>query len=145
MTHQSDTLQLLTDDYQGKYPPISETNSVLLAEGDKGKNSSTAGSTYEPWKQLDLQSWENVLQNNTSGIQSAPFQQLLSSAQPDTGNILPGRGNELLGQIFTDAFGEKHELGNYPQGEEEWQVHTDISYVACLLFHSSKLNVYGHF
>lgn len=83
------------------------------------------------------------MQNNTSGIQSAPFQSLLSSAQPDTGNIFPGRGNEILGQIFTDAFGEKHELGNYPQGDEEWQVHTDISYAACLLFHSSKLSIWA--
>ncbi|KAM7513614.1 hypothetical protein LguiA_003197 [Lonicera macranthoides] len=119
------------DDYQGKYPPVSETNSVSLAEGDKGKNSSSAGLTYEPWKQLDLQSWENLLQNNTSGIQSAPFQSLLSSAQPDTENILPGRGNEILGQIFTDAFGEKHELGNYPQGEEEWQTsESDASHIS---------------
>uniref|UniRef100_A0A5B6Z4F1 Putative calmodulin-binding transcription activator 3 n=1 Tax=Davidia involucrata TaxID=16924 RepID=A0A5B6Z4F1_DAVIN len=110
-----------SNDYQGKLPAIPGMDFVSLAQGDKDKNSMTAGLTYESRRHLDFQSWEDVLENCTDGIQSVPFLPTLSFNLSDSMSNIPGQGNEILGQVFPDGSGKKQEFGSHPPSLEELQ------------------------
>jgi hypothetical protein len=76
-------------------PPNAEKSNVSYDQG------------YEPWKQLDNQSWENLFDNTSPGLQyPGSFQSLLSSGHTET-------ANSTLGQLFTES-------GNLPNVEQEW-------------------------
>lgn len=117
---------MVTDDnYQGKIPEIPEIDFVALSRGGNGKNSSDAGD--------DFQSWGIDLENYSSGSHSTPYQPSLSSAQLDTLTIVPGQGNEILGQAFVDA------CGSHPHGQEEWQVQNES---ICIYIYNCCLYTY---
>ncbi|KAA8530853.1 hypothetical protein F0562_005523 [Nyssa sinensis] len=110
-----------SNDYEGKLPAIPGMDFVSLTQGDKDENSTTVGLTYGSRRHLDIPSWEDVLENCTAGIQSAPFLSTLSSNLSDSMNNIPRQGNEILGLVFPDVSGKKQEFGSHPPGLEELQ------------------------
>ncbi|PSS26577.1 Calmodulin-binding transcription activator 3 like [Actinidia chinensis var. chinensis] len=116
-----------SNDYLGKLPGVSGMDFGSLTEAEKGKNSVNAALTYPPEKHLDFPSWEDVLENSGTGIQSVPFQPSLSANRPDTMSFNSGRGNEPRGQFFTEGFSTKQEVGSYPHHQDKWQTSEDDS------------------
>ncbi|KAJ0080909.1 hypothetical protein Patl1_12392 [Pistacia atlantica] len=132
---------LLIDDYQGKCSDVPGTDFSSLSQADKSKDSSDAGLTYDLWKNLELQSWEDVLENCASDVGSLPFHTSFSSTQPDTMGNIPQQEHELPGQLFTKnwSFGERHEFGSHLPARD-WQVEYDVPCRDCrirVLFNSS--------
>ncbi|CAK9163250.1 unnamed protein product [Ilex paraguariensis] len=111
----------ISDNYQGNFPDTPEMDFVSLSQGDKVKNSTDAGLTYEPQKLLDFASWENIFENSGAGYQSVHFQPSLSSTQLGTMSVIPGQGNNIMG--YSDDCGKKQEFGCRSNGKEECQVH----------------------
>ncbi|XP_031256244.1 LOW QUALITY PROTEIN: calmodulin-binding transcription activator 3-like [Pistacia vera] len=111
-----------SDDYQGKFSDVPGTDFSSLSQADKSKDSSDAGLTCDLWKNLELQSWEDVLENCASDVGSLPFHTSFSSMQPDTMGNIPKQEHELLGQLFTKnwSFGERHEFGSHLPARD-WQ------------------------
>ncbi|KAL5820225.1 hypothetical protein ACOSQ3_022107 [Xanthoceras sorbifolium] len=106
-----------TNDYQGKFSVVPGT--------DKGKDCNDAGFTYDSRKQLDFQSWEDALENCAPSIQSLPLHPSFSSAPPDTVGSIPKQEHDILGQLFTNNFGERQEFGSHLQTSE-----TDSSHLS---------------
>ncbi|XP_044468688.1 calmodulin-binding transcription activator 3-like isoform X2 [Mangifera indica] len=111
-----------TNDYQGKFSDILGTDFSSLSQADKSKDSSDAGLTYDLLKNLDLQSWEDFLEDGASGVGALPFHPLFSSTQPDTMGNIPKQEHEIWGQLFTKnwSFGERHEFGSR-LSVQDWQ------------------------
>ncbi|XP_031264717.1 calmodulin-binding transcription activator 3-like [Pistacia vera] len=111
-----------TNDYQGKFSDVPGTDFSSLIQADKSKDSSDAGLTYDLRKNLDFQSWEDVLENCPSSVGSLPFPPPFSSSQPDTVGNIPKQEHELLGQLLTKnwSFGERHEFGSHLPAQD-WQ------------------------
>ena len=103
-----------------------------LSEGEKGKSSVNAALTYPSEKHLDLPSWEDVLENSGTGIQSVPFQPSLSANRPDIMSFNSGRGNEPRGQFLSDGFSTKQEVVSYPHHQDKWQVLLTICFIHAL-------------
>ncbi|XP_057495888.1 calmodulin-binding transcription activator 1-like isoform X2 [Actinidia eriantha] len=117
-----------SNDYLGKLPGVSGMDFGSLTEAKKGKNSVNAALTYPPEKHLDFPSWEDVLENSGTGIQSVPFQPSLSANRPDTTmSFNSGRGNEPRGQFFTEGCSTKQEVGSYPHHQDKLQTSEDDS------------------
>ncbi|GFY87427.1 signal responsive 1 [Actinidia rufa] len=116
-----------SDDYLGKLPGISGMDFGSLSEGEKGKTSVNAALTYPSEKHLDLPSWEDVLENSGTGIQSVPFQPSLSANRPDIMSFNSGRGNESRGQFFSEGFSTKQEVVSYPHHQDKGQTSEDDS------------------
>lgn len=113
MTYQfSNTLELLIDNYQGKFSVVPGADFISPAQTDKSRNSNDTGLTYEPQKNLDFPSWEDVLQNCSQGVGS----------QPEALGDIPNQGYDILGEPFTNSFGERKEFGSQLQTRGEWQV-----------------------
>ncbi|KAF8406012.1 hypothetical protein HHK36_008092 [Tetracentron sinense] len=149
-----------SNDYQGKQSAISGTNAISLAQEDSIRNNNVAGLTLEPRKQLDLTSWEDVLEHCTTGYQGASFQPPIST-EPATMGIIPKLENGLLEHLFTDELSIKQEVGNHPQDQEKWQIseddsshlskwpvdqklHSDLAYDMSTTFHEQKTHVNSH-
>ncbi|KAJ4715755.1 Calmodulin-binding transcription activator [Melia azedarach] len=117
---------LLTNNYQGKFSPVTGADFISPAQADKSRVANDAGLTYEPQKNLDFQSWEDVLQNCAQGIGSQPFP-TFSSTQPENLGNLPKQGHEILGELFSNSFGERKEFGSHLEIQGEWQTSEDDS------------------
>ncbi|KAJ0082784.1 hypothetical protein Patl1_12396 [Pistacia atlantica] len=109
------------NDYQGKFSDVPGTDFSSLSQADKSKDSSDAGLTCDLWKNLELQSWEDVLENCASDVGSLPFHTPFSSTQPDTIGNIPIQEHELLNW----SFGERHEFGSHLPARD-WQVEYDV-------------------
>ncbi|KAH9718714.1 calmodulin-binding transcription activator 3 [Citrus sinensis] len=101
----------LTNNYQGKFSVVPGADFISPAQTDKSRNSNDTGLTYEPQKNLDFPSWEDVLQNCSQGVGS----------QPEALGDIPNQGYDILGEPFTNSFGERKEFGSHLQTRGEWQ------------------------
>lgn len=111
---------------------VSGMDFMSLAHVDKAKDTNGTGSACEPQKDLGLPSWEDVLENCTRGIESAPFQPTLWS-QADTVEITPKQEDEILGRIFTNNFDKGQDMESPILNQEGWQVRSDL---CCTLYRS---------
>ncbi|XP_022751072.1 calmodulin-binding transcription activator 3-like isoform X2 [Durio zibethinus] len=129
------------NDYHGK----PSNSGFQLTQPDKDREYNDAGITYEPQKNLDFTSWEDVLENCTPGIESAQYQPPFSLKQHDT-----------MGQLFDNTFLEKQEIKDQSLAQEEWQpsegdsshlmkwpldqnLHPDLRYDLTSGFHEEKV------
>ncbi|KAF8404599.1 hypothetical protein HHK36_009486 [Tetracentron sinense] len=147
------------NDYQGKQSAIPGMNFPSLSQEDDIRNSNDAGLKFEPRKQLELTSWEEVLEHCTMGFQGTSFPPPISSPQPATMGIIPKLENVMLGQLFTDELGIKQEVGSHPQDQEKWQnsseddsshlskwhvdqrLHSDLAYDLSTMLHEQKAHL----
>lgn len=106
---------------------------LSLSPADISRECNVTGLTLEPQKHLDFSSWEQSLENCTSGGQSNLIQLSVSSAQPGTPEIMPKHGHDILRPIFTDGICTKQEIEIQSQEPEEFQV-LENSYVDLFLF-----------
>ncbi|KAL3622071.1 hypothetical protein CASFOL_034267 [Castilleja foliolosa] len=107
------------NDYQGQSSAIPGMSFGDIPQGEKNKNPSDIGSGYDFHRDLEFQTWKNVVESShAAGYPSMNF----PSTQPSALNIVPGQDNELLDQALTGVFGNKQELGSHSGGLEEWQV-----------------------
>ncbi|XWS44935.1 hypothetical protein CRYUN_Cryun15aG0092900 [Craigia yunnanensis] len=135
-----------SNDYHGK----PSGTGFQLTQPDKNKEYNDAGITYEPQKNLDFTSWEDVLENCTPGVESAQYQPPFSLKQHDT-----------LGQLFNNSFLKKNEFEDQSPAEEEWQasdgdsshltkwpldqkLHPDLRYDLTSRFHEQEVNNHVH-
>ncbi|XP_043719498.1 calmodulin-binding transcription activator 1-like isoform X2 [Telopea speciosissima] len=107
------------NDYQGKQPDIAGLDFASLAHF-RDSNDARFGSTFEPCKQLDITSWEDVLEHCTMEFPAVPVQPSVCSTQSATMGIITKQENVILGQLFRDEC--KQEIVGQPQGQEKWQV-----------------------
>lgn len=126
---------MLIDNYQGRFSVLTGVDFISPAQADKSTNSNDVGLTYEPQKNLDFPSWEDVLQNCSQGVGSQAFHPSFSSTQPEALGDIPKQGHDILGEPFTNSFGEPKEFGSHLQTRGEWQVWSD-TFVWYLLFTS---------
>ncbi|KAL2521544.1 Calmodulin-binding transcription activator 3 [Forsythia ovata] len=110
----------ISDNYQGQFSAITGASFESITQREKNKNTIENGFTYELHRDLDFQSWENVVESSHDGYQAINFQPPLSSAQSSMGVML-GQENELLGQVVSGAIGKRQEFGSHSNGLEEWQ------------------------
>ncbi|XP_044479128.1 calmodulin-binding transcription activator 3-like [Mangifera indica] len=101
-----------TNDYQGKFSDVPGTDFSSLSQADKIKDINDAGLT-----------WEDVLENCSSGIGSLPFHPSFSSTQTDTIGYIPKQEHEILGQPFTKNWNlvERQEFGSHLPARD-WQI-----------------------
>ncbi|EOX92102.1 Calmodulin-binding transcription activator protein with CG-1 and Ankyrin domains, putative isoform 1 [Theobroma cacao] len=145
--------------FSDPYVPLSHSNDYhgkpsgtgfQLTQPDKSREYNDAGLTYEPQKNLDFTSWEDVLENCTPGVESAQHQPPFSSTQRDT-----------MGQLFNNSFLTKQEFDNQAPVQEEWQasegdsshlskwplnqkLHPDLRYDLTFRFHEQEVNHHVH-
>lgn len=98
---------LLTDNYHGK-PSLT---AFQLTQTDKDRAYNDSGITFEPQKNLDFTSWEDVLENCDCGVESAQYRPLFTLKQNDT-----------LGLLFDNSFLKKQAFEGQSHAQEEWQV-----------------------
>ncbi|GLT33745.1 hypothetical protein SLA2020_083090 [Shorea laevis] len=80
-------------------------------QAGKGKYGNDSELSFESQKQLDLVSWEDILENFNPSMQSMQYQASCSSKQPDT-----------MGQLLGNNFLKNQEFGGHPLMQEESQV-----------------------
>lgn len=107
---------LITDDYHGK----PSGTGFHLTQPDKDREYNDAKITYEPRKNLDFTSWEDVLENCTPGVEYVQYSQPFSLKQHDT-----------MGQLFDNSFLKKQEFEDQSPSQEELQV---MECLPCLAF-----------
>ncbi|OUZ99343.1 IQ motif [Macleaya cordata] len=124
---------------QGKQPAVPGSNFASFDQVNGGRDTNDAGFglDFEPQKQLDLTSWENVLE----GLTSEPFKPSFSSTQPGTMGIISKQDNVMLGQRFTDELNIKQEVMDRSRGQEKWQVTSDDSLNISKWPMDQKLNI----
>ncbi|XP_042481832.1 calmodulin-binding transcription activator 1-like isoform X2 [Macadamia integrifolia] len=105
------------NDCQGKQLDITELDFPLAQFRDS--NDAKFGSTFEP-KQLDITSWEDVLEHCTVGIPVVPVQPSVSATQSAAMGVISKQENVILGQLLADEC--KQEILGQSQGQEKWQV-----------------------
>ncbi|XP_012437207.1 calmodulin-binding transcription activator 3 isoform X1 [Gossypium raimondii] len=81
-----------------------------LTQTDKDREYNVAGITYEPQKNLDFTSWEDVLENCDRGVESAQYQPPFTLKQNDT-----------VGLLFDNSFLKKQAFEDQSHAQEEWQ------------------------
>ncbi|KAJ4950273.1 hypothetical protein NE237_027105 [Protea cynaroides] len=109
------------NDYQGKQPDIAGLDFASLSQF-RDSNDARFGSTFEPYKQLDLTSWEDVLEHCMENP-VVPVQPSVSSAQSATMGIFSKQENVMLGHLFTDEC--KQEIVGQLQDQLKWQVDSE--------------------
>ncbi|KAJ6916966.1 calmodulin-binding transcription activator 3-like isoform X2 [Populus alba x Populus x berolinensis] len=114
-----------SSDYQGKLPAVPGMDFISLAQVDKTKETNGTESACEPQKVTDLPSWEDVLENCASGIESVPFQTLLS--QDDTVGIIPKQEDGILEKLLTNSFDKREDIGSHILDQEAWQSMEGVS------------------
>ncbi|XP_057970537.1 calmodulin-binding transcription activator 3 [Malania oleifera] len=117
-----------SNDYEGKLLGTPVVDFASLTREENHKDANDVALAYGAQKQLDLPSWEDMLESCTTGIQSVPFQSSLSSTQANSICIIPKQDKEIMGQLFTDGFAKKQEFGNCLPGQEEWQVSSESDF-----------------
>uniref|UniRef100_A0A7N0ZUA1 CG-1 domain-containing protein n=1 Tax=Kalanchoe fedtschenkoi TaxID=63787 RepID=A0A7N0ZUA1_KALFE len=78
---------------------------------------------YEPQKQNDFPSWEDVLKNCAA---ENPYMTLGSSrlsAKPDNMGIIFKHESNMFGHFVTDGFSNKLDIASDIQGQTEWRYH----------------------
>lgn len=96
-----------SNDYHGK----PSGTGFHLTQPDKDREYNDAKITYEPRKNLDFTSWEDVLENCTPGVEYVQYSQPFSLKQHDT-----------MGQLFDNSFLKKQEFEDQSPSQEELQV-----------------------
>lgn len=131
MTYQfyDNTLELLIDNYQGKFSFVPGAEFTSPAQADKHIGANDARLTHDCSENLDFPSWEDVLEGYALGVGSQPIPSI-SSYQPDNLGNVAKQGHEILGD-FTNSFG-KQECGSLPLIQGEWQVWSDITFVVSI-------------
>lgn len=81
-----------------------------LTQTDKDREYNVAGITYEPQKNLDFTSWEDVLGNCDRGVESAQYQPPFTLKQNDT-----------VGLLFDNSFLKKQAFEDQSHAQEKWQ------------------------
>ncbi|KAF5178182.1 Calmodulin-binding transcription activator [Thalictrum thalictroides] len=97
---------------------------VSLSQEFKGSHSSDAGFelNFDAQKQLDLASWEQVLEHCNSG-----FGTPVSSTQCTTVSHMPEQENVILGKLYRDQFNIEQEDVGRSERQKKWQIASEDS------------------
>ncbi|TYH95199.1 hypothetical protein ES332_A12G089900v1 [Gossypium tomentosum] len=95
-----------SNNYHGK-PSLT---AFQLTQTNKDRESNDAGITYEPQKNLDFTSWEDVLEDCDRGVESAQYQPPFTLKQNDT-----------VGLLFDNSFLKKQAFEDQSHAQEKWQ------------------------
>ncbi|XVF17258.1 hypothetical protein REPUB_Repub10bG0104400 [Reevesia pubescens] len=129
------------NDYHGK----PSGTAFELTQPDNDREYNDTGITYQPQKNLDFTSWEDVLKNSAPGVEPARYQPPFSSKQ-----------HETMGQLLDNSFLKK-EFEDQSPAQEEWQaseadfshlskwpldqkLHPDLRYDLTSRFHEQEVN-----
>ncbi|KAK8321287.1 hypothetical protein V6Z11_A12G091600 [Gossypium hirsutum] len=95
-----------SNNYHGK-PSLT---AFQLTQTNKDREYNDAGITYEPQKNLDFTSWEDVLEDCDRGVESAQYQPPFTLKQNDT-----------VGLLFDNSFLKKQAFEDQSHAQEKWQ------------------------
>ncbi|XWS29530.1 hypothetical protein CRYUN_Cryun24cG0037000 [Craigia yunnanensis] len=145
--------------FSDPYVPVSHSNDYhgkpsgtgfQLTQPDKDREYNDAGIKYEPQKNLDFTSWDDVLENCTPGVESAQYQLPFSLKQHDT-----------TWQLIDNSFLKKQEFEDQSPAQEERQasevnsshlskwpldqkLHPALRYDLTSRFHEQEVNHHVH-
>ncbi|KAI3978547.1 hypothetical protein MKX01_015722 [Papaver californicum] len=124
---------------QGIQPAVQGINFTQSdsIHGNRVNNDGGLELALEPQKQLDLTSWQNVLE----GFPGELYKPSVSATQSDTTGIISQQENVFPGKHLENQFNIKQEVVDRTRGQEKWQGSSDLhSALEQLLSHSEEQN-----
>lgn len=115
--HVSPNVGIVTDEH-GKLSHTPGVDCSSLGQANQTENIDNAGLIYEPQKNIDFLSWEDILKNN-AGIQPVPFHQSVPEIQPNAmgRKCNSSQGDEVMQKPFPSNITKQHENWNLIQTE----------------------------
>lgn len=95
--------------------------------------------------QFDDNTLELLADDFAPGVESQLFHPSFSSTQFDTLGNIPKQGNEMLGELSTNRFGERKEFDSLLPVQGEMQVWIDTTCVGVLLAQMFKFQMRWYF
>ncbi|XVF61622.1 hypothetical protein PTKIN_Ptkin08bG0145500 [Pterospermum kingtungense] len=130
-----------SNDYPGK--PCSD---FQLTQPDKDRDYNDAGIKYEPQKNLDFTSWEDVFENCTPGIESAEHQRPFSLKQQDTmgrlldNSILKKQDSKDQSPVQEERQAFEGDPSHISKWSSDQKLHPDLRYDLTSTFQQREAN-----